>query len=278
MPTGDATEILRMGIAIEEAGWDAAFGWEAVYGLDPWALLGGIAGQTSRIRLGTLLTPPSRRRPWKLASEVATLDRLSNGRAILAVGLGALDTGFASVGEQTDRNTRAELFDEALERLELFWSNDSFTFTGKHDQIVWDSSIWKLEPVQKSRVPIWVVGAWPNERSMARTYRWNGVLPFTRDGSGTSADLSPAMIDEIRLRSALVHNPEAPRDMVIECPTPAGDADALNRVRDVAAAGATWWIGASWRHRRRDEAHSSRPTGNLKSVGEHRPMTPERYQ
>src|SRR5688572_5107368 len=83
----------------EDAGWDAFFGWDAVWGTDPWVMLGAVAVRTERVRLGTIITPPSRRRPWKLAAEIATLDQLSNGRAILTVGLGALDTGFANFGE-----------------------------------------------------------------------------------------------------------------------------------------------------------------------------------
>jgi alkanesulfonate monooxygenase SsuD/methylene tetrahydromethanopterin reductase-like flavin-dependent oxidoreductase (luciferase family) len=49
-----------------------------------------------------MLTPLSRMRPWKLASESATLDNLSNGRVIISVGLGALETGFEAFGEVTD--------------------------------------------------------------------------------------------------------------------------------------------------------------------------------
>jgi alkanesulfonate monooxygenase SsuD/methylene tetrahydromethanopterin reductase-like flavin-dependent oxidoreductase (luciferase family) len=57
--------------------------------LDPWVLLGAIAAQTSRVRLGTMITPIPRRRPWKLAKEITTLDHLSAGRVIVGVGLKA---------------------------------------------------------------------------------------------------------------------------------------------------------------------------------------------
>ncbi len=64
--------------------------------------------RTERVRLGTMLTPLSRRRPWKVASEVVTLDHLSNGRVILPVGLGAagpehVNSGFPKVGELITR-------------------------------------------------------------------------------------------------------------------------------------------------------------------------------
>src|SRR4051812_40950424 len=74
----------------EEAGWDGAFVPDGVPGTDPWVVLTAMAVRTEHIRLGTMLTPVSRRRPWKLASETATLDSLSNGRLILPVGLGAI--------------------------------------------------------------------------------------------------------------------------------------------------------------------------------------------
>ena len=76
----------------EDFGWDGVFVWEAGYGVDAWSLLAAMAVRTGRVMLGTLLTPLPWRRPWKVASQVATLDQLSGGRAILTVGLGAIST------------------------------------------------------------------------------------------------------------------------------------------------------------------------------------------
>ena len=102
-PGGEARTAAEFAQAAEEAGWDGFFVWEPVWGVDAWVSLAAAAMVTQRIRLGTMITPLSRMRPWKLASESATLDRLSNGRVILSVGLGALDSGFAAFGEATDR-------------------------------------------------------------------------------------------------------------------------------------------------------------------------------
>src|SRR3990170_7309078 len=99
LPFGDARQAADLAAAAEQAGWDGFFVWEPVWGIDAWVCLTAAAMRTERIKLGTMLTPPSRMRPWKLASEAATLDNLSNGRVILAVGLGAVDTGFAEFGE-----------------------------------------------------------------------------------------------------------------------------------------------------------------------------------
>src|SRR3990172_609835 len=103
MPQGDARAAARLAAEAEAAGWDGFFVWEPVWGIDAWVALTAAAMRTKRIRLGTMLTPLSRMRPWKLASETATLDNLSGGRVILAVGLGAVDTGFGAFGEATDQ-------------------------------------------------------------------------------------------------------------------------------------------------------------------------------
>jgi alkanesulfonate monooxygenase SsuD/methylene tetrahydromethanopterin reductase-like flavin-dependent oxidoreductase (luciferase family) len=91
----DARSVATVASAAEQAGWDGLFVWDHVlhrghprpFG-DPWMLLTGAALATSRIRLGTLLTPVARRRPQQLARQVATLDALSGGRVIFAAGLG----------------------------------------------------------------------------------------------------------------------------------------------------------------------------------------------
>ena len=76
LPGGTATEQLELALLAEEAGWDAVFVWEAAYGPDAWSMLSAMAVRTGHVRLGTMLTPLPWRRPWKVASQVATLDQL----------------------------------------------------------------------------------------------------------------------------------------------------------------------------------------------------------
>ena len=132
VPWGDADDVGDLAAAAEEAGWDGLFVWEPVWGVDAWISLGLAAMRTSRIRLGTLLTPPSRRRPWELAGQVATVDRLSDGRVTLSVGLGALDSGFETFGEECDRRIRAELMDECLDIACGLWGGQPFSYSGAH--------------------------------------------------------------------------------------------------------------------------------------------------
>src|SRR5947208_17025602 len=89
---GDPAVLVDLAVEVERAGWDGYFLWDHVQMRpslplthDPWVLLGAMAVRTERIRLGTMVTPVPRRRPWKLAKEIATVDHLSGGRMILGV-------------------------------------------------------------------------------------------------------------------------------------------------------------------------------------------------
>jgi len=132
-----------------------------VWGIDAWISLTAVAMYTKRIKMGTMLTPLSRMRPWKLASETVTLDNLSGGRVILSVGIGAIDTGFEAFGEVTDRRTRAQLLDEGLEILTGLWAGQPFSYQGQHYRIKETDFNPPPAPIQQPRIPIWVVGAWP---------------------------------------------------------------------------------------------------------------------
>src|SRR6202161_1763564 len=115
----------------EEAGWDGLFVWDHVTHrkalrrtiADPWILLTAAALATSRIRLGTMVTPVPRRRVSKLAREVTTLDRLTGGRMILGAGLGGpVADEYGSFGDITDRKRLATRLDEGLFILNKLWS------------------------------------------------------------------------------------------------------------------------------------------------------------
>jgi len=105
-------ELARLG---EARGWDAVLTWEAVYRHDAWATLAAAASVTSTIRLGTLLTPVSRYRPWDLAQRIASVDRLSAGRVLLGVGLGAVNANWLSFEPDEPRAVRARRVDEGLQ-------------------------------------------------------------------------------------------------------------------------------------------------------------------
>jgi alkanesulfonate monooxygenase SsuD/methylene tetrahydromethanopterin reductase-like flavin-dependent oxidoreductase (luciferase family) len=244
MPSGDARAAADLAYEAEDAGWDGFFVWEPVWGIDAWVCLTAAAMRTSRIRLGTMITPLSRMRPWKLASEAATLDNLSGGRVILSVGLGAVDTGFAEFGEVADRKTRAELLDEGLDIVTGLWQGQPFTYDGKHYTIKPTSFMVPPPPAQQPRIPIWVVAAWPRPKSMARALRYDGLLPMALPKGGQPRQATPAELAE--MRDYIAARRSGPYDLVVEGMTPGPGADGAAVVRPWAEAGATWWIEAQW--------------------------------
>ncbi len=247
LPYGDAQVAADLAHEAEETGWDGFFVWEPVWGWDAWMLLTAAAMCTQRIKLGTMISPISRMRPWELAGKTVTLDHLSSGRVILAVGLGAIDTGFVQFGEVTDRKTRAELLDEGLEILTGLWRGQPFNFDGKHYHIK-ETSFYPLPPpVQQPRIPIWVVGAWPKKKSMQRVLRYDGLLPTIMNEQGQHIPPTPGHVREMRAAIDAKRRTSTPFDIVVEGRTPGTDperAAALTRLW--AESGATWWIEAMW--------------------------------
>ncbi len=247
LPYGDARTAAELALEAEQAGWDAFFVWEPVWGIDAWVCLTAAAMRTQRIRLGTMLTPVSRLRPWKLASETATLDQLSNGRVILSVGLGAVDTGFAEFGEVTDRKTRAELLDEGLDILTGLWRGQPFAYEGKHYHVQPCNFFPPPPPVQQPRIPIWVVGAWRRDKSLQRAMRYDGLLPNVIGDDGKIREVTPADVRAMREYVSTHRSAATPYDIIVEGHTPGDDqATARSIIQPWIEAGATWWIEALW--------------------------------
>jgi Luciferase-like monooxygenase len=240
----EQTELARMA---EAAGWDGVFTWDGIHVgddievHDPWVLMSAFAMATERVRLGAIVQPLARRRPWKVARETVTLDHVSRGRFVLIVGLGAVDdSGWGRVGEPPDRRTRAEKLDETLDILTGLWSGEPHGHDGAHYGFA--PMRFLPRPVQRPRIPIWVVGAWPSERSMARVVRYDGLLPNVLGGAGLTPGLLGEMRDWIGARRSLDGF-----EIVVDGTTPADDpAAAADQVRQWTAAGATWWIESDW--------------------------------
>lgn len=247
IPGGSAQQQLELAGMAEASGWDGVFVWEGPYGVDAWGLLSAMAVRTERVMLGTMLTPLPWRRPWKVASQAATLQELSSGRAIVAVGLGAVDTGLGVTGEETDRRVRAERLDEGIEIMRGLWRGGD-EFTGAHYRVdLRPRAAIGLGVDPLDRPPrLWVVGAWPRPKSMRRAAGVDGLLPTCMTDEGEHHQPSP---DELRAICAWLaeHGPvPSDYDVVIEGETaPGRDAD-IEQVAACAAAGATWWLEAAW--------------------------------
>src|SRR5688500_11565999 len=147
--------------------------------VDTWLALAAIAQATERVRIGPLITPLSRRRPWKVAREATTLDHLSGGRLTLGVGLG-IDfwREFSAFNEPaTDDTKRAALVDDGIDTLRALWSGETA------NTALADGVRFLPTPVQQPTIPIWSAGLWPLRPGPARrAARVDGVVPFDPTG------------------------------------------------------------------------------------------------
>jgi alkanesulfonate monooxygenase SsuD/methylene tetrahydromethanopterin reductase-like flavin-dependent oxidoreductase (luciferase family) len=261
VPYANAREFAELAALGERHGWDGVFTWEAVWGEHAWVTLSAAAMVTERIRLGTLLTPASRWRPWDLASAVATVDRLSGGRVVMSVGLGAPHDGWTAFEPDEGRRVRAEKLDECLAIYDGLMRGQPFSYDGRHFSARPTDHIVPGPPAQRPRPPVWVVGARVTGRegqpSLRRAARWDGLLPAIIE-DGQPRDLrDPAeladMVAEVRRMRAAEGNAGDPFDVVVEGDS-TGEFVQLDPPDPGAweAAGATWWVESWWSIERGD--------------------------
>ena len=260
-PGTDPNVAVELAPLAEESGWDAFFVWEGIWATDPWATLAAAAMVTERIRLGTMLTPVPRRRPWELAGQTMTVDRLSNGRVILSVGLGVpqkVEPRFWIFEDDPGRKLRAELLDEELELLQHLWRAEPFEYSGEHFHAHRTHSMLPPKPVQEPRIPTWVVGVWPRMKSMRRVARYDGWIPNYAPPNADGVDpdeqsrtytpeIAAEAIAWIRAEREQAGLGDRAFDITQEGTTGGVDkvADAAV-VRPWADAGVTWWLEADW--------------------------------
>jgi alkanesulfonate monooxygenase SsuD/methylene tetrahydromethanopterin reductase-like flavin-dependent oxidoreductase (luciferase family) len=160
-PFTDASAVVELAVAADEAGWDAVFVWDhlrwiVAMGLDihdPWSLLAAMAVKTERVLLGTCVTPLSRRRPQVVAKQLVTLDHLSGGRAVLGIGLGEPpDADFSDFGDEADPVRRAEVLDEAVDIVARLVSGERVDVDGAHHRV---HAEIRPATVQRPRPPGW---------------------------------------------------------------------------------------------------------------------------
>jgi len=241
---GDPRAIAALAREAEAAGWDGFFIWDHVLWLhpenqpvaEPWVALAAIAAATERIRLGPLVTPLPRRRPWQVARQAVSLDQLSGGRLTLGVGIGGDWFGdYSRFGEPADDKTHGEQLDEALAILTGLWSGEPFSHAGGHYTV--SEAQFLPRPVQQPRIPIWVAGVWPGTRPFRRAARYDGIAPMAR---AMDALLTPDEVRDLRAYIARHRPSGAPFDVVLGGPDLAGEQYAA-----YAAAGVTWYqVGA----------------------------------
>jgi alkanesulfonate monooxygenase SsuD/methylene tetrahydromethanopterin reductase-like flavin-dependent oxidoreductase (luciferase family) len=243
---GHPALLVDLALEAEGAGWDGFFVWDhvrlfndfSVPVVDPWVALGAIAQATGQIRIGPMVTPVSRRRPYKLARETVTLDHLSSGRLIFGVGLGEPPLAdFDWLGETSDNRGRADLLDEGLDVITHMWSGEQLEHHGKAFAV--EGPGFLPLPVQSPRIPIWVAGAWPNRRPFRRAAKWDGVVPIVVGGELGFHEPSLDEFAEIVGYVAECRTSSQAFDLVASGSRLLyGDAD----LDSFAALGTTWWL------------------------------------
>ena len=248
----DVRLLAELAADAENAGWDGFWIWDHVHwsgeedgeprqpGVDPTVALTMIAAATTRVRFGPMVLPLARRRPWKVARELTTLDHLSGGRLTVGVGLGhPPGLEFGAFGEDTHPTVRAAKLDEGLEVLAGLWTGEPYTHSGPHYRLT--AAELLPRPLQP-HLPIWVAGTWPENRApFRRAARFDGVHPLLF--SIPLVEQPAALRDLTSYIDANRSDPGQPYDVVFGTDT-VGDGGTHDRdlVDEFAAAGVTWWM------------------------------------
>ena len=172
-------EWVALARACEESGLEGLFRsdhYQSVFGiqgraaLDAWGTTIALGAVTERIRLGTMVSPATFRRPSVLARLVATADHVSGGRVELGLGAGwnvveheAYGFPFPELGE------RMEILEEQLEIIHRQWTEDEFSFEGRHYRL--EQSRAEPKPVQKPHPPV-ILGGHAGPRAARLAARW----------------------------------------------------------------------------------------------------------
>ena len=234
--------IAELASLAEQSGWDGFFIWDGMGGTqptaDPWVTLSVMGSFTSKIRIGTAVTPIARRRPWKLARETTSVDCISQGRLTLGVGLGdPPSTEYQQFGENPNSRTRADKLDEGLDVLTGLWGGKEFSYDGNHYKI--DKVTFLPIPVQSPRIPIWVGANWPNKRPLRRAAKWDGVYPiyWHNDKNNMSPDILREIVEYIGEFRDISTN----FDVVA-----AGTHDLLTKTELIELSESYQAVGATW--------------------------------
>jgi alkanesulfonate monooxygenase SsuD/methylene tetrahydromethanopterin reductase-like flavin-dependent oxidoreductase (luciferase family) len=244
-PYGDPRLLADLARDAEAAGWDGFFVWDHLLRgdapvADPWISLAAIAIATERLRIGTMVTPVPRRRPWQVARQAVTLDHLSGGRVTLGVGLGSNPRmEFAPFGEETGDRERAALLDDGLEVVSRLWSGEEVDADGRY-RLRGARSL--PQPVQRPRIPIWVAGNWPNRGPLRRAARHDGVFPQRPPTDPDDWMLAP---DDVRAIVDIVREhreSSEPFDVAVALSDEGDASRRADMIATYADAGVTWWM------------------------------------
>jgi probable F420-dependent oxidoreductase len=198
--------------------------------LDPFVALAAAATVTSRIQLATGVCLLIQRDPIHTAKEVASLDRVSNGRFLFGVGNGWNIEEMANHGTK-EPEKRGTLLRERIEAMKAIWSQDKAEYHGRY--VDFDPIFAWPKPVQKPHPPIHVGGGWP--QAAKRAVAWgDGWIPV-----GDAAGALRKMPELHELARQAGRDPASLEVSVYYCPP---DRELLERMRDGGIARAVFGV------------------------------------
>jgi F420-dependent oxidoreductase-like protein len=186
---------LALARVCEESGLEGLFrsdhysSWGEKSALDAWTVLAALAAETERIRLGTLVSPVTFRHPSVLAKSVVTVDHISGGRVELGMGAGWMEKEHSGYGFPfPDTPTRMEMLAEQAEIVVRQWTEDEFSFEGRHYRL--EGCTAEPKPVQQPHPPL-IVGGRGSRGTIEVAARW-----------ANEYNTSSASVDQVRERRA----------------------------------------------------------------------------
>ena len=212
----DYATLLRIAKATEDLGFDAFFRSDHYLKMGPgsglpgptnaWITLAGLAVQTSRIRLGTLVSPVTFRPPGPLAVSVAQVDQMSGGRVELGLGTGWFDREHAAYGLPfPPLGERFSLLEEQLAVITGLWTTpvgETFSFDGKHYSVSDSPALPK--PRQQPKPPIVIGGG-----GQKRTPRLAAAYANEYNAAFDAVDGTQAAFDRVRAAVQAAGRPES---------------------------------------------------------------------
>jgi F420-dependent oxidoreductase-like protein len=218
--------------------------------LDAWTTLAAIAARTTRIRLGTLVSPVTFRHPSVVANAAVTVDHVSGGRAELGLGGGWYELEHATFGFPfPPLGERMQMLEEQLEIVHRQWTEDDFAFEGRHYRLEHCQALPK--PVQRPHLPL-IVGGGGRRRTIAAAARWadeyNVVSPTVEDcrriraalDEACAANGRPPIVLSVMTTVVVGEDAAALRPRAEEMAQMAGAADGPTLLRERAD---TWIAG-----------------------------------